>query len=64
MSGAGGAAKKDEGTDAADTSRPPLGFFVSVHSRGVEVVCFDTVPQVFILNGLRWISVAQMVTKL
>jgi hypothetical protein len=26
--------------------------FVSVHSAGVEVLCFDTVLHVFILRGL------------
>src|SRR5271154_2541069 len=33
-------------------SRAPLGFFVSVHSRGDKVLCFDTVSQVFILEKL------------
>ena len=31
----------------------PWGFLVSVHLKGVEVLCFDTVLQVFILNRLR-----------
>jgi hypothetical protein len=31
---------------------PPLAIFVSVHSKGNEVLCFDTISQVFILNGL------------
>jgi len=41
----------------------PLGFFVSVHSAGVKVLCFDTVLQVFILNGLWRGSVYKMVTS-
>ena len=36
---------------------PPLGFFVSVHSKEDEVVCFDTVLQVFILLGLAGVYV-------
>jgi hypothetical protein len=36
----------------ADTDHPPLVIFVSVHSAGVEVLCFDTVLHVFILRGL------------
>ena len=43
---------------------PPDGcFFVSVHSKEVEVLCFDTVSQVFILHGLRRVSVTQVVAS-
>jgi hypothetical protein len=31
---------------------PPLENFVTIHSKEIEVLCFDTVLQVFILDGL------------
>ena len=34
------------------TTTPPPGFAVSVHYNDVKAPCFDTVMQVFILNGL------------
>lgn len=37
-------------------------FFVSVHSKGLEVLCFDTDLQVFIPLGLRIIFVCRVVT--
>jgi hypothetical protein len=40
---------------------PPWVFFVSVHFTGVEVLCFDTVLQVFILNGLWLVFVCYLV---
>ena len=35
-----------------DCGGTPLGFFVSAYSKGLKVLCFDTVLQVFILLGL------------
>ena len=36
----------------ARAQEPPLGFFVTAESKGVKVLCFDTVLQVLILQGL------------
>ena len=49
----GDGCRMDGSTDTTFPGRgTPLGFFVSVHSAGVEVLCFDTLLQVFILRGL------------
>ena len=42
----------------------PLGFFVSVHSAGVEVLCFDTLLQVFILNELDGRCIYYCITRI
>ncbi len=36
-----------------NNNSPSLGFLTSVHSKGVKVLCFDTVLQVLILNEIE-----------